>query len=116
MKWYRKSAEQGNPDGQIHLGDCYLEGKGVKQDYVEAVKWYRKSAELNTKGKIYLAVCYLQGIGVNQDYTEAVKLINRLNVFSPIHFFSYTDLLQQLERTDRILEKNTKRPSGAKAL
>ena len=45
MKWYRKSAEQGIADAQFNLGVMYDEGRGVTQDYNEAVKWYRKSAE-----------------------------------------------------------------------
>ena len=36
---------QGNADAQNSLGDCYYNGIGVEQDYAEAVKWYRKSAE-----------------------------------------------------------------------
>lgn len=30
---------------QNELGDCYYYGLGVEQNYEEAVKWYRKSAE-----------------------------------------------------------------------
>ncbi|EXX63899.1 hypothetical protein RirG_147970 [Rhizophagus irregularis DAOM 197198w] len=28
-----------NPDAQFMLGQMYSKGKGVKQDYVEAIKW-----------------------------------------------------------------------------
>jgi len=27
------------------LGVCYKDGEGVKQDYSQAVEWYRKAAE-----------------------------------------------------------------------
>ena len=40
-----KKAEAGDAEAQCNLGSCYYEGKGVNQDYKEAVKWYRKSAE-----------------------------------------------------------------------
>ena len=40
-----KKAEAGDVLAQCSLGSCYLEGKGVTQDYKEAVKWYTKSAE-----------------------------------------------------------------------
>jgi TPR repeat protein len=30
---------------QSDLGDAYRIGKGVPQDYAEAMKWYRKAAE-----------------------------------------------------------------------
>jgi hypothetical protein len=44
VKWYRKSAEQGNARAQYNLGYCYHYGQGVEQSYTEAVKWHRKSA------------------------------------------------------------------------
>ena len=45
VKWYRKSAEQGNSSAQSNLADCYKNGYGVSKDISEAVKWYRKAAE-----------------------------------------------------------------------
>ena len=45
MKWYRKSAEQGNATAHYNLGLCYDKGSGVTKDYSEAVKWYKKAAE-----------------------------------------------------------------------
>jgi TPR repeat protein len=45
VKWYRKSAEQGNEPAQYNLGVMYANGLGVAKDESEAVKWYRKSAE-----------------------------------------------------------------------
>ena len=45
-----------------------------KGDYSEAVKWYRKAAELgNASGQTDLGYMYLNGYGVSKDYTEAVK-------------------------------------------
>ena len=38
-------AEQGNADAQYNLGVMYYNGRGVRQDYAEAVKWYRQAAE-----------------------------------------------------------------------
>ena len=45
VKWYRKAAEQGDPDAQCNLGVCCANGEGVKQNVQEAVKWFRQSAE-----------------------------------------------------------------------
>lgn len=45
VKWYRKSAEQGNAVAQYNLGNCYYDGNGVPQSYEGAVKWLRKAAE-----------------------------------------------------------------------
>src|SRR5208282_561382 len=67
-------AEQGDAHSQVGLGLLYENGKGVAQDYKEAVKWYLKAAEQgNATGQTYLGVMYEHGTGVPQDYKEAVK-------------------------------------------
>ncbi len=40
-----KAAEQGEAVAQNNLGVVYSNGEGVPVDYVEAIKWYRKSVE-----------------------------------------------------------------------
>ena len=65
-------AEQGNANTQFNLGNMYYEGKGVKQDYAEAVKWYRKAAEQgNANAQFYLGVNYYKGQGVKRNLSEA---------------------------------------------
>ena len=50
----------------------YQEGQGVPQDYAEAVRWYRKSAEQgDVKGQSALGLMYERGQGVAQDYVRA---------------------------------------------
>ena len=38
-KWYRKAAEQGESSAQSNLAQCYDEGAGVNEDFIEAYKW-----------------------------------------------------------------------------
>ncbi len=45
IKWFTKSAEQGNLVAQYNLALMYKKGRGVKQDYAQAFKWFKKSAE-----------------------------------------------------------------------
>jgi hypothetical protein len=45
LKWFRKSAEQGNAPAQYRLGRRYQEGDGVTQDYAEAAKRFRMLVE-----------------------------------------------------------------------
>ncbi|MBR6480374.1 MAG: sel1 repeat family protein, partial [Thermoguttaceae bacterium] len=74
VKWYRKAAEQGDPDSQSNLGTCYETGNGVKQDKQEAVKWFRKAAEQgDPDAQCNLGRCLANGEGVQQDTQEAVK-------------------------------------------
>ncbi|MDO4440771.1 MAG: sel1 repeat family protein, partial [Moraxella sp.] len=41
---FKRLAEQGNADAQFNLGNMYDNGNGVKQDYAQAVRWFRKAA------------------------------------------------------------------------
>jgi hypothetical protein len=42
-KWYRKAADQGDPDAQLNLGLMYVNGTGVKKSYVSSYKWFALS-------------------------------------------------------------------------
>jgi uncharacterized protein len=42
---FRLLAEQGDAQGQLLLGLMYDKGKGVPENDVKAVEWYRKAAE-----------------------------------------------------------------------
>lgn len=49
----KEKASNGDADAQCKLGVMYEFGRGVTKDYLEAVKWYRKSAEQgNILGKL----------------------------------------------------------------
>jgi TPR repeat protein len=77
VKWYRKSAEQGDAYGQFTLGWMHQNGKGVTQDYSEAVKWYRKAAEQgNADAQGHLGASYTLGEGVLQDTITAHMWFN----------------------------------------
>lgn len=41
----QKLAEMGDNDAQYSLGNRYLKGDGVAQDFAQALKWYRESAK-----------------------------------------------------------------------
>lgn len=45
VKWFKKSAEAGNPQGQFWLGSAYHSGEIVGKDIELAKKWLRKAAE-----------------------------------------------------------------------
>lgn len=63
MEYYRKSADQGNADGQFGLGLEYAQGNPVtKQDYVEARKWIVLAADQGQRDAISLmAKSYVEG-------------------------------------------------------
>jgi len=69
-----RRAEKGNAKAQFDLGLKYDTGEGVRQDYAEAAKWYRKAAEQGyAEAQFNLGTMYDEGRGVRQDYAEAAK-------------------------------------------
>ena len=65
-------AQQGDPQAQLFVGYLYETGQGVRQDYAEAVRWYRKAAEQgNTIAQAQLGNMYRLGKGVSQSYVMA---------------------------------------------
>ncbi len=67
-----QAAEQGYAKAQFNLGLMYDSGRGVHQDYAQAVQWYRKAAEQGLAEAQYnLGVMYAKGEGVRQNYKIA---------------------------------------------
>jgi TPR repeat protein len=68
----RQQAEKGNPKAQNNLGLMYLQGRGVAQNYSEAMKWYRKAAEQGLDvAQNSLGIMYGNGQGAAQNFAEA---------------------------------------------
>ena len=44
MHWYRRAAEQGNPEAQHNMAAMYFDGRGIPQDYVQAYAWFSVAA------------------------------------------------------------------------
>jgi TPR repeat protein len=87
VKWYRKAAEQGNAEGQYHLGTMYGYGFGIDQqefgkvDHYEAAKRFHKAAKGGyIKAQVKLGELYAIGQGVKKDQAESVKWYYRAAV------------------------------------
>ncbi|MBQ7700982.1 MAG: sel1 repeat family protein, partial [Candidatus Methanomethylophilaceae archaeon] len=48
-KWFQNGAFRNDPDCQFYFGRMYIEGKGVKRDIGQGVKWLRLSAKNGNK-------------------------------------------------------------------
>ena len=65
-------AEEGSELAQAELGNMYATGRGVPQDYKDAVKWYRLASEQGrATAQNNLGSMYEYGHGVLQDNTLA---------------------------------------------
>ena len=59
-------------DAQNNLGVMYENGEGVPMNYDEAMKWYRKAAELGNKdAPNNIGTMYMTGFGVLRDFVKA---------------------------------------------
>ncbi len=70
----KAKAEKGDVKAQDLLGESFMEGQGVEQNFAEAVKWFRRAADQNyAPAQHKLGGCYAYGHGVATNQTEAVK-------------------------------------------
>jgi len=67
-------AEHGSAGSQFWLGVAYESGKGVQQDYKEALRWLAKSAKQgNADAQNMMGVMFEDGEGVPINYAQAAK-------------------------------------------
>ena len=67
-------AKKGEAWAQTMIGKNYGDGNGVKQNYMEALKWFRlAAAQGDAAAQFILGPMYGNGQGVPQDYQEAMK-------------------------------------------
>ena len=67
-------AESGDAYAQNNLGGIYYIGNRVDQNYVEAFKWFRKSARQGyPPAQKKLGMLYEEGFGVKQNFEKAFK-------------------------------------------
>jgi hypothetical protein len=85
VRHYKEEAGKGVAWAQSALGYLYFVGRGVPQDYAEALKWYKKSADQGgAESQNALAVIYLNGQGVQRDYSKAYFWANLAVTLDPI--------------------------------
>jgi len=72
-----RAAELGDPRAQTAVGFMYETGRGLPQDYMLAVSWYRRAAEQGyPRAQHLLGLMYDKGQGVAEDYVVAHKWLN----------------------------------------
>jgi hypothetical protein len=73
-RWYRRAARTSAP-AMAGMGRLCATGKGVPQDYNQAVSWYHKAIAADGRsGRYELGLLYEQGFGVPQDRNKAMEL------------------------------------------
>ncbi|ACP23970.1 hypothetical protein contains peptidoglycan binding domain [Sinorhizobium fredii NGR234] len=72
------AAKGGDPLAYYEIGTRFTEGRGVKEDLVEAGKWYQRAADAGVVPAAYrLANLYEKGAGVARDAAKAKALYQK---------------------------------------
>lgn len=80
-KTLRKAALLGNARSQYNLGIFYLDGRGVPQDYPQAISWITKSAEQDyEEAQLKLIQLYTEGRYVSQNASKAKEWTEKLAI------------------------------------
>ena len=77
-KLYLIIANRGHPTAQLHLGKQYVHGNGVKEDYVEAYKWFSLSE--TAIGKHFIKV-----ISEDMSIEQIKKAKDLVKNFKPVY-------------------------------
>jgi uncharacterized protein len=68
------TAEAGDAEAQLSLGQMYVNGEGVSKDVVKAVEWFQKAASQgHPKAQFSLGKMYYLGESVPKDAVKAVE-------------------------------------------
>jgi len=71
-------AENNNAEAQVYLGDLYMKGAGVYQNYSMAWNWYKRAAEKGHADSQYkLAMMYRDGRGAPVYPEKSVEWLNK---------------------------------------
>jgi TPR repeat protein len=75
IRFEKDQANQGSAFAAFQLGYAYQNGKGVKQDPIEAAYWYQKGTEKgDLQAALQLADMYRNGEGVQKNEQKAIDL------------------------------------------
>lgn len=70
--WCEKSANNGDPIGQLLYGYCFARGEGKPHDMQQAIfLWKKSAAQNNVDAQWNLVQCYYSGDGVTKDMSQA---------------------------------------------
>jgi TPR repeat protein len=89
----QEKALQGDAQAAFELGEMHASGVGMPQNNIEAVRWYRISAEKgNSKAQSLIGTAYHRGIGLAVDDVQATQwLLKAADQMDPLAQFQLGD-------------------------
>ena len=134
VAWLRRAVESDNSNAEYSLASLYKDGRGVIQDYKEAVRLYQMAAEQGHSDSQYsLGTMYLNGQGVTANpiiaymwcniaaaQTDAARIFpvemaikGRELAEETMRVFKVADGVEQAQELSRIWKPRDRRTSGA---
>ena len=107
FNWFLKAKELGQKEAVYHLAVMYYEGRGVEQDYVNAIKLFRECIDCNVhKGEsyYYLGNCYSYGLFYEQDRNKANEYYQKAIEYG---FSCQTSILSNSYEMTQVRETNS---------
>ncbi len=80
-EWHLTAVKYGNNCAMNSVGVNYLEGKGTKQDYKLALKYFLMAEKFNDNAKFNLGRIYEKGLGVTPDLDKAMEYYARVSLY-----------------------------------
>jgi hypothetical protein len=117
LRELNNSAVQGDVAAQYALGMRYATGEGVKQNYVEALAWFRQAAEQgDVRAQAKLAAWYSAGRGAQRDYSKAYywgllaqaggEELGRTVVVTSAPYLSHAQVVAEQDQADKWLHSH----------
>lgn len=78
FKYFKLSAERGDPFGLTNLGTCYLIGQGTDQDILFALSCFKQIVSQSESAKINLALCYIVSQENKGDFQATIELLQEI--------------------------------------
>jgi TPR repeat protein len=112
-----QAAEAGDPSAQAILGQRYIDGRGVLQDYAAAVTWLTLAAEAGDVGAINnLGKLYFEGLGVQKDVKGAIAWLEKsAQSGTPEMLFDLATVLETTQEDVNLIQAHDLYTRGAAA-
>lgn len=104
---YEKAMGENDSAAQYALGNSYMDGKGVKKSYSQAVKFYERAAKNNYPAAYNaLSICYGNGLGVKKDKEKSFELrLKGANMGLPLAMNNLARMYMNGEGVTKSIEK-----------
>lgn len=120
IRYYKRAAELGDKSAMLDLAACYMDGRGVKRDVEESLRWYERGWDPDSP-----SACFCLGCINRYDYPEGggeipsedpERIVKALKCFSRGAELMSSDCLYELGELYLFGKSVTKDPQKAFAL